>query len=69
MFFVLILVGCFAIITGYFSIFRPSTIIKLSQLGNRLVATDYGYVRYHKLSGFLFITVGAILFYVGFSLF
>jgi hypothetical protein len=69
MFYALILVGCFAILTGYFSIFRPNTIIKLSQLGNRLVATDYGYVRYHKVSGILFISIGAFLFYVGFSIF
>ena len=69
MFYLLIMVGCFAIVTGYVSIFRPNTIIKLSQLGNRLVATDYGYVRYHKLSGFLFISIGAVLFYVGFSIF
>lgn len=69
MFLIFIFVGCCAIITGYVSLFRPGTIIKLSQIGNRLITTDYGYIRYHKVSGFMFISIGALLFYVGFTLF
>jgi hypothetical protein len=68
MFLFFIVVGCFSIIIGYISIFRPGTIIKLSRVANRLIITDYGYVRHHKLSGALFLIIGAILFYVGFQI-
>ena len=65
MFIFLIIVGCFSIITGYICIFHPKTIIKLSQIGNRMIITDYGYVQHHKISGVVFIIIGAVLFYVG----
>lgn len=65
MFLFLIAVGCCSIITGYICIFRPDTIIKLSQLGNRMIVTDYGYVQHHIVSGVILVIIGAVLFYVG----
>lgn len=65
MFVVIVLIGVFSIITGYLCLFRPNTIIRLTEIGNRLIVTDYGYIQHRKISGLLFILIGTGLFYVG----
>ena len=65
----LIIIGLLSIISGYLYFFRPDVIIKLSSIGNRLITTDYGFIRYHKLSGIVLLLIGCVLFYVGVNFF
>ncbi len=62
---VLVIIGLLSIISGYLYVFRPDIVIKLSGIGNRLITTDYGFIRYHKFSGLVLLCVGCLLFYVG----
>lgn len=68
MFFVFIAIGILSVVSGYILIFRPNTLIKWSHLGNRLILTDYGYIRHHRFSGIVLIVLGAFLFFTGMNL-
>jgi len=45
--------------------FAPKLIIKISELGNRLVFTDHGTVAHRYWSGFVLLVMSLIMFYLG----
>ncbi|RMF61951.1 MAG: hypothetical protein D6743_12850 [Calditrichaeota bacterium] len=45
--------------------FAPGVIIRLSEIGNRLVFTDHGSVAHRKLSGAVLLIMSLVMFYLG----
>ncbi|MFQ5674497.1 MAG: hypothetical protein ACE5G1_01260 [bacterium] len=48
--------------------FAPGIIVKMSQIGNRLVFTDYRPVEHRKLSGVILLAISLVMFYIGVTL-
>ena len=66
--YVLITISVVAILSGYFYLFRPDLIIKMSKASNRMIVTDHNFIRYHKYAGIALLTVGVFLFMVGINI-
>ena len=61
----LIAIGFLSLFSGYFYLFRPNVLIRLSRIGNRLVATDHELFRHRTLSGTVMLLAGLLIIYVG----
>ncbi|MCG8605867.1 hypothetical protein MJD09_12850 [bacterium] len=60
--------GIMFLIFSVMFFFAPRVIVKLSQMGNKLIFTDYRYVSHRKLSGAVLLIMSAVMFYLGTSL-
>lgn len=49
--------------------FAPRVIVKLSELGNRLVFTDHNYLAHNKLSGTVLLIMSLVMFYLGIQIY
>lgn len=65
---IFIIIGLLFMVFSFLFFFAPGAIIKMSEIGNRLVFTDYQPVAHRKLSGTLLLLLSLIMFYVGISL-
>ena len=63
--YILIIVSFVSILSGYFYLFRPGFIIKMSKVSNRLISTDHNFIQYRKYSGVILLSIGVFLFFVG----
>lgn len=61
---VFILIGFIFLLFGMLFLFAPRTIVKLSELGNKLIFTDHGTVAHRKWSGLLLLLMSLIMFYL-----
>jgi len=46
--------------------FAPGLIVKISEIGNRLVFTDHGTVAHRYWSGLVLLVMSLVMFYLGF---
>ena len=49
---------------GFMFLFAPRLIIRLSELGNKLVYTDHGTVAHRYLTGIIMLAVSLLMFYL-----
>jgi len=66
--YIFIIGGVLFFCLSYLFVFAPGIIIKLSEIGNKMVFTDYTPVAHRKLSGLVLFALSIIMFYLGFSL-
>lgn len=65
---VFIFAGVLFMVFSLLFFFAPGIIIKMSQIGNRLVFTDYRPVAHRKVSGVVLFAVSLVMFYIGVTL-
>ncbi len=61
----LIFLGVFLLLFSMLFLFAPNALVRLSELGNKLIFTDHSSVAHRKLSGALLLIVSLIMFYLG----
>lgn len=65
---VFILIGIVFLGFSAMFLFAPGLIIKMSELGNKLIFTDYSPVAYRKVSAVVLFLMSIVMFYLGVSL-
>jgi hypothetical protein len=63
-----IIIGLFFLSFSVLFLFAPKIIVKMSELGNKLLFTDYGTVAHRKLSGWVLLIMSLVMFYLGVKL-
>ncbi|MFQ5706876.1 MAG: hypothetical protein ACE5HO_05465 [bacterium] len=62
---IFIFIGAILLLFSLMYLFTPKTIVKLSEIGNKLIFTDHGTVIHSKWSGIILLIVSLIMFYIG----
>lgn len=65
---IFILAGVVFMGFSFLFFFAPRLIVKMSEIGNRLVFTDYRPVAHRRLSGAVLLILSLVMFYVGIQL-
>lgn len=65
---VFIIAGIVFLIFSFLFFFAPNVIVKLSEIGNRMVFTDHGSVAHRKISGLILLVMAIVMFYLGVNL-
>lgn len=61
--------GLFFLLFSLMFFFAPNLIVKLSQLGNKMIFTDHGSVAHRRFTGFALFLMSILMFYIGVTLF
>lgn len=64
----LLFLGTVLLLFSVLFFFAPHVLVKLSELGNKLVFTDHTSVAHRKLSGTVLLITGLLMFYLGLRL-
>ncbi len=65
---VFIAVAVLFFVLGLLFFLAPAVIVKLSEMGNRLVFTDHGSVAHRWISGSILLAMSAVMLYLGLKL-
>ena len=63
-----IIMGVLFLLFSVLFLFAPEFVIKLSEIGNKLIFTDHGSVAHRKLSGIVLLVMSLVMFYIGIRL-
>ena len=63
-----IFLGVIFLIFGALFLFAPILLIKLSELGNKLIYTDHNTIAHRYVTGMVLTLLSALMFYLGIKL-
>ena len=66
--FLFIMLGVLFLVFSLLFFFAPKTIIKISEVGNKMIFTDHKTVAHRFFSGFILFVMSLIMFYLGNSI-
>lgn len=58
-------IGLLSLLFSFLFFFAPGFIVKLSEIGNKLIFTDHGSVAHRKLTGVILLVISLVMFYLG----
>jgi len=65
---IFLVAGLLFLILSMLFFFAPNVIIKMSEIGNKMVFTDYRSVAHRKISGTILLATSILMFYIGSTL-
>lgn len=63
-----IMLGVLFLVFSLLFFFAPKTIIKISEVGNKMIFTDHSTLAHRFFSGFILFVMSLIMFYLGNSI-
>lgn len=62
---IFLILGVLFLVFAFMFFFAPHLIVKLSEIGNKLIFTDHATFTHRKLSGFILLITSVLMFYLG----
>ena len=58
-------IGLLFLVFGLLFFFAPSVIVRMSEIGNKMIFADYNSMAHRKVSGAILLAMSFLMFYLG----